>query len=115
MHGRVFDRFLTGTAVALALSLASIPSAFAQGQPSQQAIEAAVPLPEPANVPPPTAADVSGPGAETTGSTVINLPDPPDLPPPTFSDVVAPATTPAPVTATAPAAPPALAPVVAAN
>ena len=58
MHGRRFDRFLTGTATALVLSLA-VPSAWAQSQLSPQAIEAAVPMPEPANVPPPTAADVS--------------------------------------------------------
>ena len=54
-------------------------------------------MPEPANVPPPTAADVGGPVTETTGSTsVINLPDPPDLPPPTFKDIAAPAAPPAP-------------------
>src|SRR5678815_210251 len=48
MHGRAFDRLLTGTAIALALSLAPMPTALAQSQPNQQAIEAAVPLPEPA-------------------------------------------------------------------
>jgi len=109
MHGRAFDRFLTGTAIALALSLAPMPTAMAQSQPNQQAIEAAVPLPEPANVPPPTAADVATPDAEATGSTAINLPDPPDLPPPTFKDVAAPsapAPTPAPVAAPAPAVAP---------
>ena len=60
MQGRRFDRFLTGTAIALVLSL-SAPSAWAQNQQDQQAIEALVPMPEPANVPPPTAADVGGP------------------------------------------------------
>ena len=132
MHGRAFDRFLTGTAIALALSLAPAPTALAQDQTNQQAIEAAVPLPEPANVPPLTAADVASPDAETTGSTAINLPDPPDLPPPTFKDVAAPSTpdpapapvaapaaapTPAAATAAAPAAAPAPAPapVVVAN
>jgi murein L,D-transpeptidase YcbB/YkuD len=129
MHGRCFDRFLTGTATALVLSLA-VPSAWAQSQLSQQAIEAAVPLPEPANVPPPTAADVA-PAGDTTGSTVVNLPEPPALPPPTFKDVAAPPAA-MPVPAAAPAAPvvapaapvvatpappatPAPAPVVAAN
>jgi L,D-transpeptidase YcbB len=93
MHGRRFDLILTGTAIALVLSLAA-PSAWAQ---SQQAIEAAVPMPEPANLPPPSAADI-GPVGETTGSTAINLPDPPDLPPPTVKDAAAPPA-PAPVTA----------------
>ena len=105
MHGRAFDRFLTGTAIALALSLAQAPTALAQNQTNQQAIEAAVPLPEPADVPPLTAADVASPDAEATGSTAINLPDPPDLPPPTFKDVAAPSA-PAPVAAPAPAAAP---------
>ena len=113
MHGRVFDRFLTGTAIALALSLAPLSTASAQSQPNQQAIEAAVPLPEPADVPPPSVADVTAPDAEATGSTAINLPDPPDLPPPTFKDVAAPsapAVAPAPVAAPAPDAAPAPAP-----
>ncbi len=109
-----FDRILTGTAIALVLGLsAAATPALAQ---SQSAIEALVPMPEPANVPPPTAADVGGLSAETTGSTVINLPDPPDLPPPEFKDVAAPAApaaAPAPVAA--PSAAPAPAPVVAAN
>jgi murein L,D-transpeptidase YcbB/YkuD len=103
MHGRALDRFLTGTAIALALSLATAPTALAQSQPSQQAIEAAIPLPEPADVPPLTAADVAPLDTEATGSTAINLPDPPDLPPPTFSDVAAPST---PAIAAAPAAAP---------
>ena len=42
MHGRAFDRLLTGTAIALALSLAPMPTALAQSQPNQQAIEAEV-------------------------------------------------------------------------
>jgi L,D-transpeptidase YcbB len=96
MHGRPFDRILTGTAIALVLSLAS-PSAWAQSQSTDQAIEAAVPLPEPANVPPPSLSDVTN--STPAGSTVINLPDPPELPPPTFKDVAAP-------TATPPAEPP---------
>jgi murein L,D-transpeptidase YcbB/YkuD len=117
MHGRRFDRILTGTAIALVLGLSSGPSAWAQVQQDQKAIEAAVPLPEPANLPPPSAADVGGPTTDSTGtaSTAINLPDPPDLPPPTFKDVAAPsaAPAPAPVAAPAPAAAPVAAPVVA--
>jgi murein L,D-transpeptidase YcbB/YkuD len=115
MHGRRFDRILTGTAIALVLGLAQAAPALAQ---SQSAIEALVPLPEPANLPPPTAADVAGPATETTGSTAVNLPDPPDLPPPTFKDVAAPAAPApeaAPATVATPAPAPAPAPVVVAN
>ncbi|MEJ0078557.1 MAG: L,D-transpeptidase family protein [Alphaproteobacteria bacterium] len=100
MPSRRFDRILTGTALALVLGLAATANpAFAQ---DQKSIEALVPMPEPANMPPPSIADVGG-TAETTGSTTstaIVLPDPPDLPPPTFKDVAAPA---APVPEAAPA------------
>jgi murein L,D-transpeptidase YcbB/YkuD len=112
MHGRRFDRILTGTAIALVLGLGSLNPALAQTSQDQAAIEAKVPLPEAANVPPPSAADVTAP--ETTGTTnAVNLPEPPDLPPPTFKEA-APAAAPAsaPVTA-APAVAPAPAPVVA--
>src|SRR5262245_65614242 len=103
MQSRRFEQILTGTAIALVLGLTfATPPASAQSQTgaNESAIESKVPLPEPANVPPPTAADVA-PASETTGSTntAITLPDPPDLPPPTYKDVA----TPAP--ATAPAAP----------
>jgi murein L,D-transpeptidase YcbB/YkuD len=120
MHGRTFDRILTGTAIALVLGLGAATPAAAQA--NQSAIEARVPMPEPANVPPPTAADVA-PAGDTTGSTAVNLPDPPDLPPPTFKDVAAPpAAAPAPAAAPVVATPapaaaptPAPAPAVAAN
>src|SRR3954453_8573979 len=114
---RRFDRILTGTAIALILGLAATASpALAQ---DQKAIEALVPMPEPANMPPPSIADIGG-AAETTGSTpstAVALPDPPELPPPTFKDVAtpaapeaAPATAAAPAAAAAPApAPPAVA------
>src|SRR3954447_4697782 len=73
MQGRRFDRLLTGTAIALALGLtAAADRALAQVQ-DQSAIEALVPMPEPANVPPPTAADIGAP--ETTGSTAVVLPE----------------------------------------
>jgi len=103
MHGRRFDQILTGTAIALVLGLASAP-AIAQTTQDQSAIEAMVPLPEPADMPPLSAADVGGPITESTGTAAaITLPDPPDLPPPAFRDIAAPAV--------APAAPPAAAPV----
>src|SRR5690242_4519936 len=106
MPSRRFDRILTGTALALVLGLAAANPAVAQ---DQKSIEALVPMPEPANVPPPTIADIGG-TAETTGSTAILLPDPPDLPPPTFKDVATPTTPPAPEAAPATVATPAPAP-----
>src|SRR4051794_10567350 len=85
MHGRRFDRVLTGTAIALILGLGSLHPALAQTSPDQAAIEARVPIPEAANVPPPTAADIAAP--EITGTTdAVNLPEPPDLPPPSFKE-----------------------------
>ena len=114
MQGQCFDRILTGTALALVLSLAATPAGWAQNITDQKAIEAAVPMPEPANVPPPTAADVGGPVTDSAASaSIINLPDPPDLPPPTFKDVAGPAAAPAPAAVAAPTAVPAPAPVVA--
>src|SRR5947209_511510 len=91
MQGRPFERILTGTAIALVLGLAQLSPALAQ---SQSAIEALVPMPESANLPPPSAADVGGATTETTGSTAVSLPEPPDLPPPSFRDVAAPAAPP---------------------
>jgi murein L,D-transpeptidase YcbB/YkuD len=102
MHGRRLEQILSGTALALVLGLGLTAPAAAQGTAAadQSAIEAQVPMPDSANLPPPSAADVA-PAAETTGSTAIVLPDPPDLPPPTFKDVAAPA----PAATPAPAAP----------
>jgi len=102
MHGRRLEQILSGTALALVLGLGLTAPAAAQGTAAadQSAIEAQVPMPDSANLPPPSAADVA-PAAETTGSTAIVLPDPPDLPPPTFKDIAAPA----PAATPAPAAP----------
>ena len=103
MPGRRLELILTGTALALVLGLAALPAAAQDNKVDGAAVEALVPLPEPANLPPPTAADIGAP--ETTGSTAINLPDPPDLPPPTFKDIA----TPAPAATPEPSAPPAAA------
>jgi murein L,D-transpeptidase YcbB/YkuD len=116
MHGRTFDRILTGTAIALVLGLGAATPAAAQAN-SQAAIEARVPLPDTSIPAPPTAADVA-PASDTTGSTSANLPDPPAIPPAATAAPTAPAPAAAPVVATpAPAAAPAPAPapVVAAN
>jgi len=112
MHGRRFDRILTGTAIALILSLASLHPVHAQITQDQAAIEAKVPLPESADLPPPTIADIAAP--ETTGTTnALNLPEPPDLPPPSFKEATPGAPAAAPPAATAaPAVSPAPAPVV---
>ena len=72
MHGRRFDRILTGTALALVLGLADGDPPPLRPAADQQAIEALVPMPEPANLPPPTAADVARRRPETTGSTAID-------------------------------------------
>jgi murein L,D-transpeptidase YcbB/YkuD len=56
MRGTHFDRILAGTALALVLALGG-PAAAATDTP--RAIEAAIPVPEAANVPPPSAADIA--------------------------------------------------------
>jgi murein L,D-transpeptidase YcbB/YkuD len=62
MRGLRLDRYLAGTALALALA---VPMGGAIGQSAGMTdaqIEAAIPLPEPANIPPPSKADVERPG-----------------------------------------------------
>src|SRR5690242_683742 len=93
MRGRHLD-LLTGSAVALVLMLTG-PAAAAPDETSA-AIEALVPLPESANMPPPTIADIGGP------ATANLTPKPADVAPASAS----PAAAPAPATA-APAAAPA--------
>jgi murein L,D-transpeptidase YcbB/YkuD len=126
MHGTRFDRLLAGTA--LALILAGTPLAYAQtaNAPSDDAaISAAVPVPEPADVPPPTVADIGAPSAEAAPAeveTAVQAPEPAVAPPTTAAEIAKPApeiATPAaavpaaPVSA-APAAPPVSAPATAA-
>jgi murein L,D-transpeptidase YcbB/YkuD len=97
MQSRRLNQIVTGTAIALVLGLTSATYAASAQSQTDAAIEAKVPLPESANLPPPSATDVAQP-SETTGSTTaVTLPDPPDLPP---SAKDAPATT-----ATVPATP----------
>jgi L,D-transpeptidase YcbB len=70
----------------------------AAGLVEDKAITAAVPLPEPADVPPPSAADVAGVTSSRSPPTPIEiemrvpLPDSADLPPPSIEDVGGPAT-----------------------
>jgi murein L,D-transpeptidase YcbB/YkuD len=61
MRGHRYDRLLAGTALALVLTAAS-PVLSAPDTPA--AIEAGIPVPEPANVPPPTAADIGMPATK---------------------------------------------------
>ncbi|MBR0756018.1 L,D-transpeptidase family protein [Bradyrhizobium jicamae] len=131
---RGFDRVLM--AVAATFLTVSATSAFAQSTPrasaAELAIDAAIPRPEPANVPPPTAGDFK---ADTTATvsdskpaeaaTAAKAPEPKAAEPkpadvattpatdgkpaeaPKSDTAVAPAAAPAPATATAPAAAPA--------
>lgn len=61
MSRRCIDHLLTGTALAFALTIAG--PAMAGPDESSKAIEALVPVPEPANLPPPTIADIGGPAS----------------------------------------------------
>ena len=88
MNGLRFDRIRTGTAIALILSLACVAPAFA----ADPDIDALVPIPEAADVPPPSIADVGGPAAASA--------------PPSTSTVALPTATPA-AAEPAPTTPPA--------
>jgi len=74
MTGVRLDRFLASTAVVLLLS-AGAGGAFAEPM-TDAAISAAVPMPEPANLPPPTAADVgaAAPSTEPAAETAVAKP-----------------------------------------
>lgn len=104
-----FDRVLA--AVAATFLTVSAPSAFAQtdsnrGSPAELAIDAAVPRPEPADVPPPTAADFKSDITPPATAPVASAPETPAAPATTAT--VSPATTvpsvPETPVATAPAA-----------
>ncbi len=97
------DRILAGTALALVLTLSG--QANAQSN-NSAAIEAAVPVPEPANVPPPTAADIAKSAPTVTPAAQGTMFETPRA--------AAPATTAPNTTATAPAATPAPTPVASA-
>jgi L,D-transpeptidase YcbB len=63
MRGRSLDHLLTGTTLALALMLAG--PVMAAPDENSAAIEALVPVPEPADVAPPTIANIGGPATAT--------------------------------------------------
>jgi L,D-transpeptidase YcbB len=98
MRGRGLDYLLTGTALALALALMG-PATAAPNE-NSAAIEALVPVPEPANVPPPSIADIGGPAtASVTPKGSDMAPAAPEAAPPA-----------SPAAAPAPAAPAAAVP-----
>ena len=105
MGGRGIDRLLTSTALALALALGG--GALVRADEASRVIEALVPIPEPAGLPPPSMADIGGPatGAVTpqAGETqaaapatakampsiddLVPMPEPANLPPPGKKDI----------------------------
>ena len=72
-------RFLVGTALAALMTVAG--GALAAPAMDESAIEAAVPMPEPANVPPPSIDDI-------TPANAIPTPEPANVPPPSLKDVL---------------------------
>jgi murein L,D-transpeptidase YcbB/YkuD len=93
MRGQRFERLLAASALAVIVAATSGVAASA-GMTEGRAIEAAIPIPEPANLPPPTAADVGASPAATTADIEarIPLPESANLPPPSLADVGGPAT-----------------------
>jgi murein L,D-transpeptidase YcbB/YkuD len=119
MRGLTFDRLFATTALVLALSVSAQAQVIqpAQDMPSAADVESRVPMPEPANMPPPSAADVAQ-QPDAVGSTnptpeKAETAAPAASPAPAPETATAPAVAPVPETAAAPAATPA--PVVAAD
>src|SRR5215216_4784401 len=96
MRGQRFERLLAASALAVIFAATSGLAASA-GMTEERAIEAAIPVPEPANLPPPTAADVAQSRAASVPAEAdidarIPLPESANLPPPSLADVGGPAT-----------------------
>src|SRR5215208_4231463 len=96
MRGQRFERLLAASALAVIFAATSGLAAWA-GMTEERAIEAAIPVPEPANLPPPTAADVAQSRAASVPAEAdidarIPLPESANLPPPSLADVGGPAT-----------------------
>ena len=90
------DRFLASTAIVLLLAAAPVG---ARAEPlSDKSIDAGVPMPDAANVPPPTTADFEKASAKPAGST-DETPTPALAPPKPAASDQAPAATPKPATA----------------
>jgi murein L,D-transpeptidase YcbB/YkuD len=92
MRGQRVERLLAASA--LAVIFAATSGLAASAGMTERAIEAAIPLPEPANIPPPSAADVA-PSPAVAAADIearIPLPESANLPPPSLADVGGPAT-----------------------
>jgi murein L,D-transpeptidase YcbB/YkuD len=94
MHALQFDRLLTTTALALALAATGVP---AHAGMTEAGISAAVPMPEPANLPPPTALDVQPKPAQAALTPAeiearVPMPESANLPPPSIADLGPPTT-----------------------
>ena len=100
MRGFQLDRVLAGTALALVLTLAGQASAQSN---NPAAVEAGVPVPEPANVPPPTASDLAKEAPTITPAAQGTMFETPRSAAPTTTATTTPAA--APTAAPAPAAP----------
>jgi murein L,D-transpeptidase YcbB/YkuD len=70
MRAKRFDRIMAGTAIALVLAISSAANARSE---TQSAIEAAVPVPEPANVPPPSKDNIGGPATTPAVEAPIDI------------------------------------------
>src|SRR5262249_1046426 len=95
MRGVRFE-LLAASALAIVLTAASgLPAA--AGMTEDKAIEARVPIPQSADLPPPSAADIGAPAAAASPRSIdvetrIPLPEVADVPPPSLEDVGGPAT-----------------------
>jgi murein L,D-transpeptidase YcbB/YkuD len=106
MRGNRFELWLATTAIALIAAGSSLP---VHSAPQNEAeISAAVPMPEPANLPPPTAADIAPP--RTSESPAAAVPTPAASAPASAQPAVAPAIVAPTVTTPAVATPAAVAP-----
>jgi murein L,D-transpeptidase YcbB/YkuD len=94
MRGLTFDRLIAGTALALILTVSG--HSWASSEDAAK-IEAAVPVPEAANVPPPTAADIAA------ATPAVTPAKPAEIPAPATTASTPPAAAPAPATAATPA------------
>ena len=93
MRGLRFDSLKAATALAIIFAAINVAPATA-GLTDEKAIAAAVPMPEPADLPPPSAADVKSPSALTSKDieTRVPLPESANMPPPSMEEVGGPAT-----------------------
>src|SRR4051812_22299493 len=93
MRGLRFE-LLAASALAIVLTASSgLPAA--AGMTEDKAIEARVPFPQSADIPPPSAADVGAPAAASSPHDIearIPLPEAANVPPPSLEDVGGPAT-----------------------